>query len=110
MIRNIVHRRIFVRDSQKTHKPFQGKRVNQQAPRKDFEGKWSHRRQITNLSVSRNNLQYFSFNLVNIPQNFMTGKQRNSELSRLRQMDFKNLCVYQVELIDKPDQAFVPSP
>ena len=40
----------------------------------------------------------------------MTGKQRNSELSRLRQMDFKNLCVYQVELIDKPDQAFVPSP
>ena len=65
---------------------------------------------ITILSVSRNYLQYLSFNLVNIPQNFMTGKQRNSELSGLRQIDFKNICGYQVELIDKPDQAFVPSP
>ena len=34
----------FRRGFSKNHKPFQGKRVNQQAPRKDFEGKWSQRR------------------------------------------------------------------
>ena len=35
----------FRRGFSKNHKPFQGKRVNQQAPRKDFKGKWSQRRQ-----------------------------------------------------------------
>ena len=29
----------------KPHTPFQGKSVNQQAPRKDFKGKWLQRRQ-----------------------------------------------------------------
>ena len=35
----------FRRGFSKNHKPFQGKRLNQQAPRKDFKGKWSQRRQ-----------------------------------------------------------------
>ena len=43
MVRNILHRRIFISDFLKNQKSFQGKRLIQQTPRKDFKGKLSQR-------------------------------------------------------------------
>ena len=66
------------------------------------------------LYVSRNYRQYLSFNLVNTPQNFMAGKKEKfrakwSKITADRWIS-RAICGYQVELTDKPDQTFVPSP
>ena len=87
--------------------------VNQQAPRKVFKGKCSQRRQLT-LYVSRNYRQYLYFNHVNTPQNIMAGKTEKfraqwSKITSDRWI-FRTICCYQVKLIDKPDQTFVPFP
>ena len=44
MIRNILHRRIFVQDSQKNHKPFQREKGESTSSKKGFKAKWSQRR------------------------------------------------------------------
>ena len=78
----------FLRGFSKNHKHFQSKRVNQQAPRKDFKGKWS--------------------------KNFMAGKNKKfraqwSKITSDRWI-LRTICGDQVELTDKPDQAFVSIP
>ena len=64
--------------------------------------------------VTRNYRQHLSFNIVNTLQNFMAGKtgQFRAQWSKITsdRWIFRTICEYQVELTDKSDQAFAPSP
>ena len=108
MIRNILHRRIFVGDSQKITKPVQGKKGESTSSKKGLQREMIAEVPITTLYVSRNYRQYLSINLVNTTQTFMAGKTEKfraqwSKITSDRWI-LRTICGYQVELTDKPDQ------
>ena len=82
--------------------------------KKGFEREMVTEAPITTLYVSRNYCQYLSFNPVNTPQNIMAGKTEKfrAQWSNItsERLILRTICGYQMELTDKPDQAFVPSP
>ena len=113
MISNILHMRIFVGDSQNITN-FSREKGESTSSKKEFQREMVAKAPITTLYVSRNYLQYLSFNFVNTPQNLIAGKTekiraQRSEITSDRWI-LRNICGYQMELTDKPDQTFVPSP
>ena len=117
MIRNILHRRIFVGDSQKKKKKsqtFSREKGESTSSKKGLQREMVAEAPISTHYVSRNYRQYLSFNLVNTPQNFMAGKTEKfkaqwSKITSDRWI-LRTICGYQVELTDKPDQNFCPIP
>ena len=112
MIRNILHRRIYVGDSKKITN-LSREKGESTSSKKGIQREMVAEAPITTLYVSRNYRQYLSFNLVNTLQNLMAGKTEKfrAQWSKITpdRWILRTICGYKVELTDKPDQTFVSS-